>query len=294
MVSSSVTKNSRLLNPWALAVVAVAVGGLLWTTFQREEMFQPDGREPDAVSANYAELLLSAHPDDDHLRIQLVDLLIRLGEYTKARQHLEAWPKPQLETQAYYRIELDSLVAAKSNDLIAQQALVERLNSFDHRKLSVPVLQKLAKLALTLQAPAFAAGVYEEIAQRDPKLHNESLEAAAQWYMAGEQPGRAAQIYLQLRRDSQEAAERRKYAQLAFNGLLSAGRGDDAAQVLSDELPLLNNPQTDAAWLEQGVDVAVANKRFALAQRWCKSSSQAASCSRTTRLRVMPCASSRC
>ena len=117
MASSSVTKNSRLLNPWALAVVAVAVGGLLWTTFQREEVFQPDGREPDAVSANYAELLLSAHPDDDHLRIQLVDLLIRLGEYTKARQHLEAWPKPQPETQAYYRIELDSLVAAKSNDL---------------------------------------------------------------------------------------------------------------------------------------------------------------------------------
>lgn len=97
MVSSSATKNSRLLNPWALAVVAVAVGGLLWATFQREEVFQPDGRQPDAVSANYAELLLTAHPDDDHLRLQLVDLLIRLGDYTKARQHLEAWPKPQPE-----------------------------------------------------------------------------------------------------------------------------------------------------------------------------------------------------
>ena len=47
----------------ALAVVAVAVGGLLWATFQREEVFQPDGREPDAVSANYAELLLTAHTE---------------------------------------------------------------------------------------------------------------------------------------------------------------------------------------------------------------------------------------
>ena len=140
MVSSSVIKNSRLLNPWALAVVAVAVGGLLWATFQREEVFHPDGREPDAVSANYAELLLAAHPDDDHLRIQLVDLLIRLGEYTKARQYLEAWPKPQPETQAYYRLELASLVAEKSNDLIAQQALVDRLNSVDYRKLPVPLL----------------------------------------------------------------------------------------------------------------------------------------------------------
>ena len=87
MVSSSASKNSRLLNPWALAVVGVAVGGLLWATFQREEVFQPDGREPDAVSANYAELLLTAHPDDDALRLQLVDLLIRLGDYPKARKH---------------------------------------------------------------------------------------------------------------------------------------------------------------------------------------------------------------
>ncbi|WP_433767710.1 tetratricopeptide repeat protein [Pseudomonas putida] len=267
MASSSATKNSRLLNPWALAVVAVAVGGLLWATFQREEVFQPDGREPDAVSANYAELLLAAHPDDDHLRLQLIDLLIRLGDYAKARQHLEAWPAPKPEVQAYYRLELDALVAANSNDLIAQQALVERLKSFDHRELPTPQLQNLAKLALTLQAPAFAASVYEEIAGRDPKLRTESLKSAAQWYLAGEQPGRAAEIYLQLKKDTQVETERREYAQLAFNGLLSAGRGEDAAQVLSDELPQLTNPQTDVAWLEQGVDVAVANKRFDLAEQ---------------------------
>jgi len=267
MVSSSATKNSRLLNPWALAVVAVAVGGLLWATFQREEVFQPDGREPDAVSANYAELLLAAHPDDDHLRLQLVDLLIRLGDYEKARKHLEAWPKPVPEVQAYYRLELDALVAASTNDLIAQQALVERLQSFDHRKLQLPQLQNLAKLALTLQAPAFAASVYEEIADREPKLRIESLKSAARWYLAAEQPGRSAEIYLQLKRETQVPAERREYAELAFKSLLAAGQGDQAAQVLSDELPQLNNPQTDAPWLEQGVDVAVASKRFDLAQR---------------------------
>ena len=267
MVSSSATKNSRLLNPWALAVVAVAVGGLLWATFQRESVFQPDGREPDAVSANYAELLLTAHPDDDRLRLQLVDLLIRLGDYAKAREHIEAWPTPQLETQAYYRLELDALVAASGNDLIAQQALVERLESFDHRKLPVAQLQNLAKLALTLQAPAFAASVFEEIAGRDPAQKNEALKSAAQWYLAGEQPARAAAIYLQLKRDAQQPGEQREYAQLAFNSLLSAGRDEQAAQVLADQLPMLTNPQTDVAWLKQGVDVAVATKQFELAQR---------------------------
>ncbi|MBC3962216.1 tetratricopeptide repeat protein [Pseudomonas simiae] len=267
MVNSSATKSSRLLNPWALAVVAVAVGGLLWATFQREEVFQPDGREPDAVSANYAELLLTAHPDDDHLRLQLVDLLIRLGDYTKARQHVDAWPKPQPELQAYYRLELDALIAAGGNDLIVQQALVERLQSFDHRKLPVAQLESLAKLALTLQAPAFAATVFEEIAGRDPAQRTDALKSAAQWYLAGEQPARAADIYLQLKRDAQQPGERREYAQLAFNSLLSAGRDEQAAQVLADELPQLKNPQTDVAWLEQGVDVAVATKQFELAQR---------------------------
>ncbi len=266
--NASATKSRRLLNPWALAVVAVAVGGLLWLTFQREEVFQPDGREPDAVSANYAELLLAAHPDDDHLRLQLVDLLIRLGDYPKARLHLENWPKPVVELQAYYRLELDALEAAKADDPIAQKALIERLQSFDHRLLPLPQLHNLAKLALTLQAPAFAASVYEEIADRDPAQRIASLKSAAQWYLAGEQPGRAADIYLLLKQDSQQASERREYAQLAFNSLLAAGRGEQAARVLADELDQLKDPQTDSPWLEQGVDVAVSSKRFDLAQRF--------------------------
>ncbi len=203
--NSSVTKSSRLLNPWALAAVAVAVGGLLWATFQREEVFQPDGREPDAVSANYAELLLAAHPSDDHLRLQLVDLLIRLGDYTKARQYLESWPDPEPEVQAYYRLELDTLVAVNSEDPAVRLALVERLKSFDHRKLSLPQLQNLARLALSLQAPAMAASVYEEIAGRDPTLRNEALRSAAQWHLAGEQPGLAADIYLRLKKRERAA-----------------------------------------------------------------------------------------
>ena len=266
--NASVTKGSRLLNPWALAVVAVTVGGLLWATFQREEVFQPDGREPDAVSANYAELLLTAHPEDDRLRLQLIDLLIRLGDYPKARQHLENWPKPNQELQAYYRLELDALEAAKGSDLITQQALVERLKSFDHHLLPLPQLQSLAKLALNLQAPAFAASVYEEIAARDPQQRSDALKSAAQWYLAGEQPGRAAEIYLALKKATEQATERREYAQLAFNSLLASGQGDQAVQVLADEVDGLINPQTDTAWVQQGVDVAIASKRFDLAQRF--------------------------
>ena len=47
MPNSSATKakapSARLLNPWALLLVAIAVGVLLWATFRNEEAFRPKG-----------------------------------------------------------------------------------------------------------------------------------------------------------------------------------------------------------------------------------------------------------
>ena len=54
---------------------------------------------------------------------------------------------------------------------------------------------------------------------------------------------------------------------MAFDGLLAANRGEQAAQVLAHELDQLKDPNTDAAWLEQDVIVVVQSKRFDLAQR---------------------------
>ncbi len=71
---------ARLLNPWALLPVALGVALVLWLTFNSEEVFMPSGDgEPDAVSVNYAELLLQAHPENDALRLTLIDLLVKLG-----------------------------------------------------------------------------------------------------------------------------------------------------------------------------------------------------------------------
>lgn len=81
MANSSATKaqRARLLNPWALLLVAIAVGVLLWATFRNEDAFRPKGGQPDEVSASYAEVLLAAHPENSELRSQLLDLLIQLG-----------------------------------------------------------------------------------------------------------------------------------------------------------------------------------------------------------------------
>ena len=93
---------ARLLNPWALLPVALGVALVLWLTFNSEEVFMPSGDgEPDAVSVNYAELLLQAHPENDALRLTLIDLLVKLGDFEQARStrwnwtSLAPWPGPR-------------------------------------------------------------------------------------------------------------------------------------------------------------------------------------------------------
>ena len=172
MPNSSATKakapSARLLNPWALLLVAIAVGVLLWATFRNEEAFRPKGGQPDEVSASYAEVLLAAHPENNELRTQLLDLLIQLGDYPKAEKYLAQWQRPDPALKAYYRLQLDALALNNSTDSSALQALAERFKAFDYKPLPSPQLERLATLALSAQAPGLAADTYAELARRDP------------------------------------------------------------------------------------------------------------------------------
>ena len=103
---------ARLLNPWALLPVALGVALVLWLTFNSEEVFMPSGDgEPDAVSVNYAELLLQAHPENDALRLTLIDLLVKLGDFEQARHHLALLRGKDRLATPFYEVELDILGA---------------------------------------------------------------------------------------------------------------------------------------------------------------------------------------
>ncbi|QZI67914.1 tetratricopeptide repeat protein [Pseudomonas protegens] len=269
MPNSSATKapRARLLNPWALLVVAIVVGILLWATYRNEDAFRPKGGQPDEVSASYAEVLLAAHPDNNELRTQLLDLLIQLGDYPRAEKHLAQWPQPDPTLKAYYRLQLDALALNNSTDSAALQALAERFKTFDYKTLPTPQLERLATLALSAQAPGLAADAYTELARRDPKQRDQWLPEAAKWYQASEQPGRAADLYVQLLDASQTPEVRRPLLENAFKSLVAADRGDEAAELLARELA--SQPDAlDAALLDQGVDVAVAHNRRDLAEQF--------------------------
>ncbi|MBW6077448.1 tetratricopeptide repeat protein, partial [Pseudomonas aeruginosa] len=157
---------ARLLNPWALLPVALGVALVLWLTFNSEEVFMPSGDgEPDAVSVNYAELLLQAHPENDALRLTLIDLLVKLGDFEQARHHLARLRGKDRLATPFYEVELDILGAlARPEGMDEEQTrrLLERLRKIEHVSLNDAMLERLARHALALDAPDLAARTFAE------------------------------------------------------------------------------------------------------------------------------------
>lgn len=268
MPNSSATDRIRLLKPSTLILVAAVAVGLLWLTFHHEEDFVHDTENPDMVSANYAELLLAARPDDGELRVQLIEALTHLGDFERARRHLREWPNPDPQQLQFYSLETEALAVLASGSAEAMPAMVSQLQGLELKNLSVRQLQRLAKNALALQAPGLAARAYLEMAEREPDQRIERQGEAARWYLASGEPLQAAALYQRMAADSEDPEQRKAYAQLAFASLLAAGQGEEAAVLLSDELDKTPASTPDPAWLEQGVQVAVQHRRFDLAERF--------------------------
>ncbi|WP_051120981.1 hypothetical protein [Pseudomonas sp. S9] len=188
MRSSPVVKKTRLLSPWVLLLIAILVGTLLVVSFSGKDAFLPDDNKPDAVSVNYAELLLKADPENQELREKLIGQLIELGSYDAARRHINELPVTAPDLKGFFELELDTLEAlAKTEgvDASAKAALVARIEALPRIKLSDEQLKREASYALALGAPAVAASIYDELAVRQPEKKALWLDQAAKWFMAG-------------------------------------------------------------------------------------------------------------
>lgn len=251
---------ARLLNPWALLPVALGVALVLWLTFNSEEVFMPSGDgEPDAVSVNYAELLLQAHPENDALRLTLIDLLVKLGDFEQARHHLARLRGKDRLATPFYEVELDILGAlARPEGMDEEQTrrLLERLRKIEHVSLNDAMLERLARHALALDAPDLAARTFAELAGRDPQGRQRWLDEAARWYLASGEPLPAADIQRQLAEAQTEPAKRLAYLRQAFASLLAGERGEQAALLLDERLDALPEDESTLAWLAEGVRAA--------------------------------------
>ena len=273
MRNSSASKPVRLVSPWTLAFSAAAIGGVLVLTYNSEDVFLPDDLErADDVSASYAEVLLASRPEDDKLRMDLVQLLVDLGQYSRARRHLLGWENPDLIQLEYYRLKIDALSALHGEDPSRLGPARAQLIGFDHGKLSVDQARAWADMALQMDMPWLAADVYHALALRVPEKHLFYLKRAARWYLASGQSGKAAMVYLDILAASESIEDRRYYLRRAYDALLAVGAGDQASRLLVRERDELTDSDADAAWLEQGMQMAIGSQRMDLASilvaRW--------------------------
>lgn len=263
-------KNTRLLNSWTILLVALIVLLLLALSYKSEDVFLPgEEAEPDAVAIGYTELLLKAHPGDDRLRLRLIDQLIQAGNFDRARQYLAGLKdRGQLFAQFYGTV-LDILVAQAAPEGIDEAErleLVERLRLLDPGQLEKPMLERLARHALQLNAPELATRAYMELAKRDPELHTHWMSEAARWSLAADDLNQAAQLYLQLAAEAKDRGERTDYLRKAFDSLRAANQGERAAELLAANLDLLDGDQNSLDWLAAGVDTAQGSQRYDLAE----------------------------
>ena len=266
MRNSSAAKPTRLLSPWALLLLALVVGGLLYLTHRSEEVFLPAGKQPDAVWVSYAELLLEAHPENHELRLNLIEQLVKLGDYPRARRHLSELRVDETDSLRFYRVELDVLEALANRKGIERPErleLVERLSRLSRAQLPTELLLRQARYALSLSAPGLAAEVYADLAGREPQKSAEWLGEAARWFVAGGQPQRAAQLYIDLLEQADSAEMRSQWLAQAFAALRAGDRGEAAVELMSRHLAELRD--ADPSLLAGAVDAAIGSRRLDLA-----------------------------
>ncbi|MCQ4311457.1 tetratricopeptide repeat protein [Pseudomonas stutzeri] len=273
MRNYAATESARLLSPWTMLLVVVLVGGVLVWTYAGEDVFMPGEKRPDAVSINYAELLLEAHPDDTDLRRKLVEQLIELGDYARARSHVFQLAASEAGSVRFYLMELAILEATANPDGISDQArkrLLDQLRGVESGTLSIDQLVRQAGYALALSAPRLAAPIYRDLAKRDVPKRAYWLGEAARAHLAAGEPLLAAQIFTGLISTAQTRAEKHQYLQQAFSALRSADRAEQAAELIHRNLTLLT--EADGALFGSAAQAAVGSQRFDLASetvaRW--------------------------
>lgn len=269
-------RQTRLLNPWMIVLVALFVVALLALSYKSEDVFLPsDDSPPDAVAISYTELLIKAHPEDDQLRLRLIDQLIQVGDYKRAREYLEQLQGRLLAVTPFYAAMLDILRAQADPAGISEERraqLIEALRTLQIANMDNGMLERIARYALEIGGLDVAVTSYKALAERDIARRTHWLGEAALWSLANNDQSGAAQLYLQLAAAEPDARKRAEHLREAFNALRAADHSEQAAELLVQHLGELDAEQESLDWLAEGVDAAQAAQRFDLAdmfiQRW--------------------------
>ena len=266
MQYSPAAESTPLFRPWALGLAVLLVAVVLVLTYQNKSAFMPQG-ETDAVSVGYAELLLTAEPENIELRAELVEMLIERGEFSRALRHLSDWQGGDEQLRRFYNLVLDGRMATVRRDEQAIAQARQRLAAFDLTGLTPAQQTELAELALALGMPGRAADLHLALAQAEGPDRQTHQLAAARWYLAAERPAEASAIYQQLAETARTVEGRRQFAKLAYDGLLAADQAEAASLYAVQLLDSGSLSSLGDDWWLPSVQVAQGARRYDLATR---------------------------
>jgi hypothetical protein len=275
--SSADERRPHLLNGWGLSLIGLLIVIVLGLVFPRQSVLTlPEGGKADGVSIAYAELLLKSNPDNQNLRLQLIEQLVAVGNLDRAEFHLGNMTGGELEAQAdFLRLEVKlQRTFARPDGLTESQRLeyAKLLASLLQRDLSTAHLQQAAELALAFAEPLLAAKAYARLAEVDPNRASYWLELGARWYRAAGDSAQAAALYQRLVSLSASADERDRYQLAVFTSLVAAGEGTQALRWLDQRLMQLPPSAAAIELLQAGIREARGHsdnaRALAYLERW--------------------------
>ena len=251
MHNLSVNKNTRLVRPITIVMTLGAILTLLFFLHSNDQVFAPDTQQPDAVSAQYTELILQQKPDNDALRLSLIDLYLSLAQFAQAQRHIQLLHNVEPDLLAFYQFKTDAQHALGLSEEHAYPGLRTDLSQLNFAELTSAQQEQLADLALQLNVAPIAAKIYEHLAQTHTEPQQLAyLDLAALWYFAGDQHYKSAQLH-SLLAEKTIGQQRIDYQRRVVADYLAAN--DPAAAVMylrnileRAEQPLSNEQLTEA------------------------------------------------
>lgn len=268
-------KRTRFLRPLTLLIITGVLVFALVLLFPARRFLSlshnsPEQEKPSSVSISYLQALLEANPDDDQLRLNLARQLAAAGNIPKAlevmaplsnsRDANTRWLYHQISWQAFNAVEPeDPERAVRRGELIAQMNAIEQREA-----LTADQLEILAGRWLELGEPARAASLYERLAVENPERGYEWYGQAARWWLAADQPPRAAQAWQSAFELAEDESRKRDAALAALDAAQQTN--DDSSLRMAGEF--IDAYPNDPTFLDIGIEMALANNRLAQAQTW--------------------------
>jgi tetratricopeptide (TPR) repeat protein len=204
-MSAAVEPRPRLIAPGALVMVGLLVAGLLALLFPGLDFGQPEHlAHPDPLSAAYLRQVLRSRPGDRAARMLLAREELALGEWDAAHGEL-TWLAESADSMGWQArldlLDLDRARLAAEGSRARDRAEREAEARAAVRRLAgapfaAEVLGHLAEVALALEAPADAAGLYARLSIEDPAGGPRWARLAGRWYRATHRPEEAVRFFL--------------------------------------------------------------------------------------------------